>query len=102
MVTPSISGYAFNPTNQNVIISGGGVTGINFISQLVACAYGCPVVWVGDSECDYYCDVAACSYDAGDCGIPSCAQGCPDSWIGDGYCDPECNFTACSYDGGDC
>jgi hypothetical protein len=67
------------------------------------CAPGCYDIWIGDGLCDDVCNVAACSYDEGDCeGEVWCAPGCYDHWIGDGWCDSECYFAACSYDEGDC
>jgi len=66
---------------------------------LAGCAPGCWPSWIGDGYCDAACNVAACSYDNGDC---NCAPGCWPSWIGDGYCDAACNVAACSYDNGDC
>jgi hypothetical protein len=67
------------------------------------CAAGCPASYIADGYCDTGCNVAACSYDGGDCtATTECATGCPASYIADGYCDTYCNVAACSYDGGDC
>merc|ERR1711988_1905022 len=83
---------------------------------------------IGDGQCDDGNNIAACSYDGGDCcgdsvsmiycSICQCldpnsyyysyssgsygSSSCQDSWIGDGQCDDGNNIAACSYDGGDC
>jgi hypothetical protein len=101
MVTPSKSGYTFSPTNASLTISDDDETDVDFNATISECAPECENGWIGDGECDYVCDVAACSYDGGDC-FPSCARGCPEDWVGDGWCDDECNVAACSYDDGDC
>ncbi|XP_043196593.1 N-acetylglucosamine-1-phosphotransferase subunits alpha/beta-like [Amphibalanus amphitrite] len=33
------------------------------------CSTGCEDAWLGDHFCDTSCDVAACAYDLGDCGV---------------------------------
>jgi hypothetical protein len=67
-ITPSESGYVFSPTNRSLTVSDGDVTNVNFISVLPPdCAPGCPDWWIGDGECDSACNVAACSFDDGDC-----------------------------------
>merc|ERR1712223_907441 len=91
----------------------------------------CQDSWIGDGHCDDDNNIAACSYDGGDCcgdsvsmiycsvcqcldpGYVSYSSGsyatydygsssCQDAWIGDGYCDDDNNCSTCQYDGGDC
>ena len=38
-VTPSLSGYTFNPTSTNVTVNGANVTGVNFTSSAVGSTY---------------------------------------------------------------
>eukprot|EP00808_Paulinella_micropora_P024476 g15461.t1 len=37
------------------------------------CAMGCPDNWIGDKVCDRTCKMAACGFDAGDCGAEAMA-----------------------------
>mmetsp|Transcript_29562 Transcript_29562/g.52931 ORF Transcript_29562/g.52931 Transcript_29562/m.52931 type:complete len:224 (-) Transcript_29562:201-872(-) len=82
------------------------------------CAPGCPIVWLGDGDCDAACNQAECRFDMGDCdeearrydsddgtnGSPykDCAPGCLVAWLGNGKCDAPCDNMACNYDVGDC
>jgi hypothetical protein len=100
IVTPSKSGYTFDPTYKNVTISLGSKTGINFIASELNCAPGCFDSLLGDGECDDDCNVSACDYDDGDC--EDCAPGCFDFMLGDGECNDECNYPECNFDDFDC
>lgn len=40
-----------------------------FSGKVEHCASGCPDSWIGDTVCDAVCNVAACGFDAGDCGL---------------------------------
>lgn len=57
--------------------------------------------------CESQYNVAACSFDGGDCDsfntlYPDCDVELP-YWVGDGICDgPSYNSTECGFDGGDC
>jgi len=99
--------------------------------SLADCTSQCHRPFIGDNICDPVCNVAACSFDGGDCpntngNTPTasppvvapppptspgsdyydydeyCPHDCPDSWLGDGYCDDVCNVGGCHYDFGDC
>lgn len=41
------------------------------------CAPGCPDSWLADKMCDTKCNVEACGWDAGDCGMPAVWNGFP-------------------------
>ena len=92
--------------------------------SLPHCHAGCPEVWLGDGYCDVPCNVADCSWDAGDCvnataaegrtgawdahrmkdplALRYCVTGCPNAWVGDKVCDRSCKVEECAFDGGDC
>ena len=83
---------------------------------------------LGDGFCESTANVAACSWDGGDCCYSTCVSTtthecgdagfvCDDpdasdygmgcravdaTWIGDGFCDFAANTVACDWDGGDC
>jgi hypothetical protein len=50
--------------------------------------------------CDYACNIAACGFDHGDCGV--CSAGCTYAKFSNGSCDAACNNEACAYDNYDC
>ena len=95
--------------------------------DLPSCSEGCEYSWVGDGYCDAACNVAACSFDNGDClnatdhggydaGFDGdhtwksyddeqeyyCSPSCPKSWLADGSCDASCSVASCLFDMFDC
>ena len=67
------------------------------------CIAGCQKRFVGDGECDDFCNEQRYSYDGGDCGGTDVVQSaCPAGWRGNGKCEVECNNEMNSWDSGDC
>ncbi len=64
------------------------------------CAPGCGLALLYNPTCDQACNVAACGFDAYQCG--ECAPSCKWSQVNNSSCDVACNVSAGYFDNSKC